>query len=126
MPSNLQPRLMLDTTDTIYEVSIAATPKLLSEPKWRLRSEPTEDCSLVLNREAATRLRGYRADARLNGAITFGMNAVVVRGFECVRLEHVRIVKSEHRRGYPGRNGLPAPCRSRRNCSLVNRPITCV
>ncbi|MEV6488559.1 hypothetical protein AB0M20_07985 [Actinoplanes sp. NPDC051633] len=28
MPSNLQPRLMLDITDVIYEVSQAATPKL--------------------------------------------------------------------------------------------------
>ncbi len=28
-------------------------------------------------------LAGYRADARLNGAVTFGMNAVVVGGFDC-------------------------------------------
>jgi hypothetical protein len=28
-------------------------------------------------------LAGYRADARLNGAITFGMNAVIVSGIDC-------------------------------------------
>jgi uncharacterized protein YcbX len=28
-------------------------------------------------------LAGYRADARLDGAITFGMNAVIVQGVEC-------------------------------------------
>lgn len=28
-------------------------------------------------------LAGYRADARLDGAITFGMNAVIVEGIEC-------------------------------------------
>jgi uncharacterized protein YcbX len=28
-------------------------------------------------------LAGYRADARLKGAITFGMNAVVLRGLDC-------------------------------------------
>ena len=29
-------------------------------------------------------LAAYRADARLKGALTFGMNAVVVEGFECL------------------------------------------
>jgi uncharacterized protein YcbX len=29
-------------------------------------------------------LAGYRADLRLNGAITFGMNAVIVSGVECL------------------------------------------
>jgi uncharacterized protein YcbX len=28
-------------------------------------------------------LAGFRADARMGGAITFGMNAVIVEGFEC-------------------------------------------
>ena len=28
-------------------------------------------------------LAAYRADARLNGALTFGMNAVIVEGFDC-------------------------------------------
>jgi uncharacterized protein YcbX len=30
--------------------------------------------------EVSTALRGYRADARVNGAITFGMNAITVQG----------------------------------------------
>ncbi|OYT98212.1 MAG: MOSC domain-containing protein [Burkholderiales bacterium PBB1] len=29
-------------------------------------------------------LAAYRADARLNGALTFGMNAVIVEGFDCM------------------------------------------
>ena len=29
-------------------------------------------------------LAGYRADARLDGAVTFGMNAVIVEGIECL------------------------------------------
>jgi uncharacterized protein YcbX len=29
-------------------------------------------------------LAGYRADARVEGAITFGMNAVVLQGFDCI------------------------------------------
>jgi uncharacterized protein YcbX len=29
-------------------------------------------------------LAAYRADARLNGALTFGMNAVIVEGFDCL------------------------------------------
>ena len=28
-------------------------------------------------------LRAYRADARVNGAITFGMNAIVIEGDGC-------------------------------------------
>ena len=28
-------------------------------------------------------LQSYRADARLDGALTFGMNAVIVEGVDC-------------------------------------------
>ncbi|WP_428420009.1 MOSC domain-containing protein [Methylibium sp.] len=34
--------------------------------------------------EPGDTLAGYRADARVGGAITFGMNAVIVEGIECV------------------------------------------
>jgi uncharacterized protein YcbX len=29
-------------------------------------------------------LAGYRADSRVNGAVTFGMNAVIVGGIDCL------------------------------------------
>jgi uncharacterized protein YcbX len=32
--------------------------------------------------EVGDTLRTYRSDARVNGAITFGMNAIVLRGME--------------------------------------------
>jgi uncharacterized protein YcbX len=34
--------------------------------------------------EVGDALQGYRQDARLNGAVTFGMNAIVLAGAELV------------------------------------------
>ena len=31
---------------------------------------------------SATLLQGYRQDARVNGAVTFGMNAIVLQGID--------------------------------------------
>jgi uncharacterized protein YcbX len=38
----------------------------------------------AIGREPGTTLAGYRADARVAGAITFGMNAIVLEGIDCV------------------------------------------
>jgi uncharacterized protein YcbX len=37
-----------------------------------------------LTHQPGDTLAGYRADARLDGAISFGMNAVVITGFDCI------------------------------------------
>ena len=79
---------------------------------------------LALSTDVRKHLRGHLGQRC--GAQTVQVLGLELRGRECVRLEHVRIVQSEHWRGYPGRFGLPAPPRSGLNHSLVNRRITCV
>ena len=64
--------------------------------------------SLALRMDLRKHLRGHFGQRRR--AQTVQVLGLELRGRECVRLEHARIVKSEHWRGYPGRNGLPAPC----------------
>ena len=76
----------------------------------------------ALRSDVLEHLRGHFGQRR--GAQTVQVLGFELRGCEGVRLEHARIVQSEHWRGYPGRFGLPEPCRSRRNYSLGDRRIT--
>ena len=72
-------------------------------------------------------LKHVRGDfGQLRTTKTEEVFSLELRNCECVRFEHGRIVQSEHRRGYPGTNGLPVPCQLRSNYSLWNRRVTCV
>ena len=63
--------------------------------------------SFALRIDLLEHLRSHLGQRRR--AQTVQVLGLELRGCECVRLEHARIVQSEHWRGYPGRFGLPAP-----------------
>lgn len=54
----------------------------LTKPCARCSIPNVDPSNAATGTEPGDTLAGYRADARLNGAITFGMNAVVVGGIE--------------------------------------------
>jgi uncharacterized protein YcbX len=54
----------------------------LTKPCARCSIPNVDPASAATGTEPGDTLATYRADARLNGAITFGMNAVVARGIE--------------------------------------------
>lgn len=88
-----RPNLVLDGLDPHGEDHIHELAFDTSEGPVRLRLvKPCPRCS-VPGVDPATGVQGhavrdvlaaYRADARLDGALTFGMNAVVIEGFERV------------------------------------------
>ena len=89
----LRPNLVLGglqahDEDHLHEIEITTdegpVTLRLVKPCSRCSIADVDPATGVATHEPGDTLRGYRADARLNGAITFGMNAVVVRGFECV------------------------------------------
>jgi len=56
----------------------------LVKPCARCTIPNVDPASGVAGHEPGDTLAGYRADARVNGAITFGMNAVILEGTDCV------------------------------------------
>jgi len=54
----------------------------LTKPCIRCTIPNVDPASAALGSEPGATLAGYRADARVDGAITFGMNAVVASGIE--------------------------------------------
>ena len=88
-----RPNLVLDglqahDEDLLHEVEIATAegPVVLRLVKPCVRcSIPNVDPETAAeSAEPGATLAGYRADPRMAGGITFGMNAVVVRGVECM------------------------------------------
>jgi uncharacterized protein len=73
--------------DHIDEITIGAeggTVRLkLVKPCTRCSMPNVDPLTGVAGVEPGDTLAGFRMDARMNGAITFGMNAVIVEGFEC-------------------------------------------
>jgi hypothetical protein len=74
---------------------------------------------LALRSDVRKHLRGHFGQRRRAQALQ--VLGFEVWGCESARIQHARIVQSEHWPGYPGRNGLSATCKSRRNCILVYR-----
>ena len=74
--------------DHLHEIVIgtAQGPVRLRLVKPCLRCEiPNVDpLTAAVSHEPGDTLAGYRADPRMQGGITFGMNAVVVQGLECL------------------------------------------
>ena len=54
----------------------------LVKPCVRCSIPNVDPDSATTGSEPGTTLAGFRADARMNGGITFGMNAIIVAGFE--------------------------------------------
>lgn len=54
----------------------------LTKPCTRCGIPNVDPASATVGHEPGDTLAGYRADARVDGAVTFGMNAVVVSGIE--------------------------------------------
>ena len=55
----------------------------LVKPCVRCTIPNVDPVSAATSNEPGETLAGYRADARMQGGITFGMNAVVLSGFDC-------------------------------------------
>jgi uncharacterized protein len=72
-----------DSIDEI-EIETAEGPVTLKlvKPCVRCTIPSVDPATGVQGHEPGDTLAGFRADARMNGGITFGMNAVVVNGFE--------------------------------------------
>jgi uncharacterized protein len=87
-----RPNLVLDglqpgDEDHVREVDIATDEGLVTlrlvKPCKRCRIPNVDPASGETSHQPGDTLAGYRGDARMGGAVTFGMNAVVVRGFDC-------------------------------------------
>jgi uncharacterized protein YcbX len=55
----------------------------LTKPCVRCSIPNVDPASAATGPEPGATLAGFRADPRMNGGITFGMNAVIVEGIEC-------------------------------------------
>lgn len=86
-----RPNLVLDglapnDVDHLHEIEIAAdegpVTLRLVKPCVRCGIPNVDPASAAVGAEPLATLAGYRADPRLSGGITFGMNAVVIAGFE--------------------------------------------
>jgi uncharacterized protein YcbX len=91
-----RPNLVLSGLQAFDEDHLQELVITTAEGPVRLRLvKPCTRCSIpnvdpltaALGREPGDTLAGYRADPRMQGGITFGMNAVVVEGFE----RHLRL-----------------------------------
>lgn len=87
-----RPNLVLDGLDAHGEDHLDEI--VFDAPEGRVRLKLVKPCSrcTIPDVDPATAetghavgdtLAGYRADARLDGAITFGMNAILLEGLEC-------------------------------------------
>lgn len=88
-----RPNLVLDglqayDEDNLDEITLQAeggTVRLkLVKPCARCTIPSVDPLTGVQGHEPSDTLAGYRADARVNGGITFGMNAVLLSGTDCV------------------------------------------
>ncbi len=86
-----RPNLVLDglpawDEDHLHEIDIATEAGVVTlrlvKPCTRCSIPNVDPASAVVGTEPGATLAGYRADARMNGGITFGMNAVIVTGVE--------------------------------------------
>jgi uncharacterized protein YcbX len=86
-----RPNLVLDglpayDEDHLHEIDIATdegpVTLRLVKPCTRCSIPNIEPASAETGSEPGATLAGYRADARMQGGITFGMNAVIVQGVE--------------------------------------------
>ena len=91
--SRFRPNLVLDglqayDEDSLDEITIAAeggpVRLKLVKPCARCSIPNVDPASAETSNEPGDTLAGYRADARVKGGITFGMNAVVLEGFDRV------------------------------------------
>ena len=89
--ARFRPNLVLDGPDAhgedpLDEITIGtdegAVRIKLVKPCARCPIPDVDPLSGVAGHAVGDALAGYRADARLDGALTFGMNAVIVEGFE--------------------------------------------
>ncbi len=89
--ARFRPNLVLDGLeahgeDPLDEITIGtdegAVRIKLVKPCARCPIPDVDPLSGVAGHGVGDALAGYRADARLDGALTFGMNAVIVEGFE--------------------------------------------
>ncbi len=87
-----RPNLVLDGLDAFDEDRFSDLRIDTDEGPVHLRlTKPCVRCSIpnvdpataAVGNEPGDTLAGFRADARVGGGITFGMNAVVVSGFDC-------------------------------------------
>ncbi|HZE91216.1 MAG TPA: MOSC domain-containing protein, partial [Rhizobacter sp.] len=90
--ARFRPNLVLDGLDAHGEDHLDEISFDTEEGLVRLKLvKPCTRCSIpdvnpltgARGHEPGDTLATYRADARMGGAITFGMNAVVVQGIEC-------------------------------------------
>ncbi len=90
--ARFRPNLVLDGVDAYAEDHLDElhidTPDgpvtlRLVKPCARCPIPNTDPLTAERGDEPGLTLAGYRADARLDGAITFGMNAVIVAGIDC-------------------------------------------
>lgn len=88
-----RPNLVLDgleayDEDNLDEITLQAdggTVRLkLVKPCARCTIPNVDPATGAQGHEPGDTLSGYRADARVNGGITFGMNAIVLAGTDCV------------------------------------------
>ena len=86
-----RPNLVLDglqpwDEDHIHEIDISTAEGLVTlrlvKPCARCSIPDIDPISAELGAEPGLTLAGFRSDPRLEGAITFGMNAVIVKGLE--------------------------------------------
>lgn len=94
-PATMQrfrPNLVLDglpafDEDHLHELDIATDEGLVTlrlvKPCTRCGTPNVDPVSAEVGTEPGATLAGFRADPRLQGAITFGVNAVIVRGVDC-------------------------------------------
>jgi uncharacterized protein YcbX len=87
-----RPNLVLDGLQAFDEDNLSDIDITTAEGVVKLRLvKPCARCSIpnvdpataATSNEPGDTLAGFRADARVKGAVTFGMNAVVVSGIEC-------------------------------------------
>ena len=78
--------------ETVAEIARTVTAQTTTEGAVRLKLvKPCARCSIpnvdptsaASSNEPGDTLAGYRADPRVDGGITFGMNAVIVEGIDC-------------------------------------------
>jgi uncharacterized protein YcbX len=73
--------------DHVHEITIATGegPVVLRlvKPCARCSMPDVDPLTAETSHAVGDTLAGYRADLRLDGAVTFGMNAVIVSGFDC-------------------------------------------
>jgi len=90
--ARFRPNLVLDGLDAhgedaldeiVFDTPDGVVRLKLVKPCARCPIPDVDPATAATGHAVRDALAGYRADARLDGAITFGMNAVIVAGIEC-------------------------------------------